>query len=177
MKYGELYSRLNSTFLRLDLASSGYLSSEEIYSVCTREGMEAYADVLSENVTDSDVVSYVDFLNALKQKYEPGHPSVYLGATSIPRRPKRSHKGAASGSSRPQRQTASLLRSPAGPSDRSPDSKGSPSPTRVPTLGFVPSTGPFAFAHELSKADFSGRDSLSPGEIRAGGLGARGANS
>ena len=67
MKYGDLYSRLNSAFLRVDVASTGYLTTEEIKTTCTREGMEAYADVVSDCVTDGDVVSYVDFCNALKQ--------------------------------------------------------------------------------------------------------------
>ncbi|GMH88194.1 hypothetical protein TL16_g11083, partial [Triparma laevis f. inornata] len=89
MKYGELYKNLNEAFLRIDAGNDGYLTREEIRVCCVRLGMEAFEDVMEVCAMsrDGERCSYVDFGNALKQKWEPGMPSVYSGA---PRRPGRS---------------------------------------------------------------------------------------
>lgn len=116
---------------------------------------------------DGERCSYVDFGNALKQKWEPGMPSVYSGA---PRRPGRSTGGrstrrsvggrvlAEGGSGSPERGVAGGYGGGEGEDA---------SPARVAAMSGISLDGVAAFAHEFGLADKSGSGKMAPGEIRS----------
>ena len=155
MKYGELYKRLNDHFLRLDEEQNGYLSKGEIRNAAGMLEVESYNDVLegcAAGAGGDGKVSYIDFLNGLKQKMEPGEPSIYTGMPKRPRMKRRDDESGSSGASPGGRRSMRL--GPEGSTHRSPKNA---------TAG--PLDGVAAFADQFGKLDVEGTGKMSPGEI------------
>ena len=169
MKYGGLYKKLNETFVRVDEEQHGYLHPQEIRSVAVRLGMENFEDVLSGCHSEDDRISYVDFVNNLKQKFEPGEPVVYSGAPKRPRRKKQGMKGSGGRSARLEGLESGRISGRI--SERSERSERSPerSPERSTfSKGKSPEkTALAAFADEFGRLDIHGTGKMSPWEIRA----------
>jgi Ca2+-binding EF-hand superfamily protein len=160
MKHGKLYKQLNDLFLNADYEGHGFLSREEIRGIAVRLGMEAFESVFDDCSLSSDGqrISWVDFSNGLKQKFEPGMPSVYSGAT--PKRPGNNTSRSSSG----QDTGRGYKNSSRGGINRDGASKSiSPTKYRSPPKA---DDGIAAFADELGRLDVAGTGRMGPGEIR-----------
>jgi len=130
------------------------LHPQEIRGVAIRLGMENFEDVIGKCDAEGGRVSYIDFSNELKQKYEPGAPVVYSGA---PKRPRRKKKGMGSPGGRSAR-LAGLDSCRVRP-EKSPTKRTSPQRTAMDGIA--------AFADEFGRLDINRTGMMGPGEIRA----------
>ena len=171
MKNGGLFKDLNDEFLRADSRNDGILTPNALKGICNKYGMEEYDYIIHQSKVENGGVSFVDFLNNLKQRNDPGMPNVYIfaggsGAVnggSSPKRPgrRRDHLDDSSERSSDAGSTGSRG-SPGRRNYTEAKSSGRPTPERLLRTN---ESGFSAFSLDLGNLDVDGSGKMSPSEI------------
>jgi len=157
-RLGKVYRQIHEQFLQFDDEGYGFLPRQEIRGICVRLGMEAFESVFDGcSVSgDGERISYVDFANGLKQKFEPGQPNVYSG-TRAPQKPAAATAREGEGTAREGTNGSHSNRN-----GRKAAHQRSPKKARDDTRN----DGIRAFADELGKLDMGNTGKMTADEIR-----------